>query len=74
LALDRKANIQALLEGSKNNQDKSRSPMQWNGRYIRGIFKETLVKINSDYKINVQNGKEQHSVLNKYIRVDSLKK
>ncbi|MDR6968316.1 trehalose-6-phosphate hydrolase [Flavobacterium arsenatis] len=44
---------QALLEGNKNNRDKSRSPMQWNDNNFAGFsIEKSWIKVGQDYKIN----------------------
>lgn len=77
LALDKDKNPEeALLEGNKNNRDKSRSPMQWNGDAFAGFSTtKPWIKINSDYKeINVQNlEKKENSILNKYKELIALR-
>ena len=44
---------EALLEGNKNNRDKSRSPMQWNAGKLAGFSTEkSWIKVGPDYKHN----------------------
>ena len=54
LALQKgKTSQEALLEGNKNNRDKSRSPMQWNSNKIAGFSAEkSWIKVGTDYKKN----------------------
>ncbi|HEU4790882.1 MAG TPA: glucohydrolase, partial [Flavobacterium sp.] len=68
--------IEALLEGNENNRDKSRSPMQWNGKPFAGFSDEkTWIKINSDYqKNNVEELlKKETSILNRYKKLIALR-
>lgn len=49
----RKTPDEALLEGNKNNRDKSRSPMQWNKSKLAGFSTEkSWIKVSPDYKEN----------------------
>jgi glycosidase len=67
---------EALLEANEHNRDKSRSPMQWNGKLNAGFSeKKTWIKINSDYeKINMEVlNAQENSILNKYIKLIELR-
>lgn len=77
LALENgKKPTEALLEANAHNRDKSRSPMQWNGKLNAGFStNKTWIKINPDYKkTNVANLESQkESILNKYKKLIALR-
>jgi len=59
----------ALLEGNKNNRDKSRSPMQWNaGRQAGFSTGSSWIKVGTDYKEdNVEHlKKDKNSIFYRY--------
>lgn len=66
----------ALEDGNKNNRDKSRSPMQWNGNVFAGFSNvKPWIKINPDYKeVNVEDlENKENSVLNIYKELIALR-
>lgn len=77
LALSKGKNSEeALLEGNKNNRDKSRSPMQWNASNFAGFSTEkSWIKVGSDYKsINVEDLKEdKNSIFYNYKELIALR-
>lgn len=67
---------EALLEGNKNNRDKSRSPMQWDGNKLAGFSTErSWIKVSPDYKgINVEDfKKDKESILYDYKELIALR-
>ncbi len=67
---------EALLEGNKNNRDKSRSPMQWDDSNFAGFSTEkTWIKINPDYTVNnVEHlKKDKNSIFYKYKELIALR-
>lgn len=66
----------SLLEANKNNRDKSRSPMQWNGNASAGFSEANpWISINPDYKeVNVEAlSMGEYSILNTYKKLISLR-
>jgi len=67
---------EALVEGNAHNRDKSRSPMQWNGRDFAGFSsKASWIKVNPDYReVNVEAlERQQNAILNKYRKLIALR-
>lgn len=67
---------EALLEGNKNNRDKSRSPMQWDGNKLAGFSTErSWIKLSPDYKeINVEDlKKDKKSIFYDYKELIALR-
>lgn len=67
---------EALLEGNKNNRDKSRSPMQWNKNDFAGFSTEkSWIKISPDYKENNVKvlKKDKNSILYKFKELIALR-
>lgn len=67
---------EALLEGNKNNRDKSRSPMQWNGNYLAGFSTEkSWIKNSADYRENNVDDlkKNKNSIYYKYKKLIALR-
>lgn len=77
LALEKGKNPEeALLEGNKNNRDKSRSPMQWNAAGFAGFSTEKpWIKIGSGYRdVNVEGlKKDRNSIFYKYKELIALR-
>jgi trehalose-6-phosphate hydrolase len=77
LALNKgKTHEEALLEGNKNNRDKSRSPMQWNSNEWAGFSTcKPWIKVNPDYKQNNVEGlkKDTNSILSDYKKLIALR-
>ena len=67
---------EALLEGNKNNRDKSRSPMQWNNSKFAGFSNEkSWIKVSPDYKENNVEvlKKNKNSIFYKYKELIALR-
>lgn len=67
---------EALLAANEHNRDKSRSPMQWNGKFNAGFSdKKSWIKINPEYKnTNVEFLKtRKNSIINKYTSLIRLR-
>ena len=67
---------EALLEGNKNNRDKSRSPMQWNKKDFAGFSTEkSWIKVSPDYKKNNVEDlkKDKKSIFYKYKELIALR-
>ena len=67
---------EALLEGNKNNRDKSRSPMQWNASDFAGFSTEkSWIKVSPDYKKNNVEDlkKDKKSIFYKYKELIALR-
>lgn len=67
---------EALLEGNKNNRDKSRSPMQWNANKLAGFSTEkSWIKVGLDYKENNVEAleKDKNSIFHKYKELIALR-
>lgn len=66
----------ALEIANEHNRDKSRSPMQWNGRPFAGFSKDnSWIKVHSNYQeLNVERlEKTENSLLNKYKQLIKLR-
>ncbi|MFC6097971.1 alpha-glucosidase [Flavobacterium qiangtangense] len=67
---------EALLEGNKNNRDKSRSPMQWNANQFAGFSTEkSWIKVSPDFKENNVEvlKKDKNSIFYKYKELIALR-
>lgn len=66
----------ALAEANKNNRDKSRSPMQWNGNVFAGFSaSKSWLKINSNkQQVNVAVlASTENSILNRYKKLIAIR-
>jgi len=67
---------EALLEGNKNNRDKSRSPMQWNANKFAGFsIEKSWIKVSPDFKKNNVVGlkKDKNSIFYNYKELIALR-
>ena len=67
---------EALLEGNKNNRDKSRSPMQWSANEFAGFsIEKSWIKVSPDFKDNNVEvlRKDKNSIFYKYKELIALR-